>query len=355
MNDIAINPFSAAPAAPAVGGGALVEAESARAVAEVQAALVIAKRFPRNVVAAMDRVLNACARQKLAEGAVYAYSRGGSDISGPSIRLAEAIAQHWGNIQFGYRELSRSTDVSGVPVSEVEAYAWDVEANTRRSINFRVRHWRDTKGGGYKVKDERDSYEVVSNQAQRRVRACILGVIPGDVVEEAVRACEITLKTSAEVTPESTKAMLEKFSAFGVSSEQIEARIQRRLDAMLPAQLVSLRRIYNSLRDGISQPAEWFQPATDAAESGAPTPPTTAAGVEGLKARMAVKKKSAAAAAAAAAATGWPSAAGISEAIGTASTPEALDDAASLIGDMPEPERASLRAQYESRRAEMAA
>ena len=81
--------------------GALGEVEKSRAIAEAQAAMVIAKQFPRNEIKALDRILNACARPGLAEAALYTYSRGGTEITGPSIRLAEALAQNWGNIQFG--------------------------------------------------------------------------------------------------------------------------------------------------------------------------------------------------------------------------------------------------------------
>src|SRR5690606_5467319 len=86
---------------------ALVETASQREIAEVQAAMAIAKRFPRDPIAAMDRILQACTRPTLAEGALYSYSRGGSEVSGPSIRLAEVAAQSWGNIQFGIRELEQ--------------------------------------------------------------------------------------------------------------------------------------------------------------------------------------------------------------------------------------------------------
>lgn len=52
---------------------------------------------------------------------------------------------------------------------------------------FQVRHWRDTKSGGYALKDSRDIYEKVANDGARRLRACILAVIPADVVETAVK------------------------------------------------------------------------------------------------------------------------------------------------------------------------
>ncbi|MBQ7110481.1 MAG: hypothetical protein IJO06_04585 [Thermoguttaceae bacterium] len=39
--------------------------------------------------------MTACQRPGLASVAVYVYPRGGSKISGPSIRLAEEIARNW--------------------------------------------------------------------------------------------------------------------------------------------------------------------------------------------------------------------------------------------------------------------
>jgi hypothetical protein len=240
-------------------GNALALSDQGRAIAEVQAAMIIARQSPRNQIAVMDKIINACTRPSLADAAVYQYSRGGTDISGPSIRLAEAIAQQWGNIQFGFNELSRGIDHDGVTYSEIGAYAWDLESNTRRPLQFRVRHWRDTKKGGYALKDERDIYELIANQAQRRVRACILAVIPGDVTEAAVKQCEITLKASADTSPEGIKKLLDAFDVFGVTKEQIEKRIQRKIDSIQPAQVVNLKKVYASLRDGMSIPDEWFE------------------------------------------------------------------------------------------------
>lgn len=271
------NPFSDSGLARAAQPpNATVMADQARSIAEVQAAMIIAKRFPRDPVHAVDRILAACARPTLAEQGLYSYNRGGSDVTGPSIRLAEAIAQNWGNLQFGIRELEQRNGES-----TVEAFAWDVETNTRQVKVFQVPHVRHTRKGSYKLEDPRDVYEMVANQGARRLRACILGVVPGDVIEAAVRQCETTLTTKAEVTPERVKNLLEKFAAFSVTKEQIEARIQRRLDAMTPALMVQLGKVYNSLRDGMSSPADWFEP---------PAPPEgqvkEAAGNEGLKAAL---------------------------------------------------------------------
>lgn len=239
---------------------ATVEVEGQRAIAEVQAAMVIARKFPRDTIAAVDRIKNACTRPALANQALYTYSRGGSDISGPSIRLAEAIAQNWGNLQFGIRELEQRDGES-----TVEAFAWDVETNVRQTKVFQVGHERHTRQGSKRLTDPRDIYELVANQGARRLRACILGVIPGDVIEDAVAQCEVTMKASADITPEGIKKLLEAFEKFGVTKAQIEKRIQRKLDAIQPAQVINLRKIHQSLRDGMSQPGEWFESEADGA------------------------------------------------------------------------------------------
>ena len=251
-----MNPFDdGRTSAPAMTTTVTQATESSRAVAEVQAALFIARTNPRDQKRAMDRILNACCRPSLAESAIYAYARGGNSITGPSIRLAEAVAQQWGNMQFGIRELSNSGGKS-----EVQAFAWDVETNTRREITFTVPHIRHTKKGSYKLEDPRDIYELVANQGARRLRACILAVVPGDVVEAAVNQCQLTLQSHADVTAEGIKKLIEAFETLNVTKAQIEKFCQCRAEAIKPAQIVRLRSIYTSLRDGMSSPSDWFEP-----------------------------------------------------------------------------------------------
>lgn len=241
-----------------------------REMAETLASVQMAKTFPRNEIAARDRILNACTRQTLAAGACYTYNRGGTDVTGPSIRLAEMLAQNWGNITFGIRELEQRNGES-----TCEAFAWDMETNARQTKVFQVSHIRHTKKGDYPLTDPRDIYELVANNGARRLRACILGIIPGDIVEEAVAACEKTLTTKVQVTPERIADLQDKFKELGVSRKQIEARIQCHLEAIKPVQLVSLGKIYNSIKDGMSKPEDWFQPEEEAKKEDEPkkTPP----------------------------------------------------------------------------------
>lgn len=234
----------------------VISVEQQRAIAEVQGAIISAKRFPRDMVAAINRIKVACQRPTLAAQALYSYGKEGSNVTGPSIRLMEAIAQNYGNISCGVIELSRNAGTS-----ECMAYAWDLETNFRDEKKFQVKHWRDTKSGGYALKEERDIYELIANMGARRKRACIMAVIPGDVVEDATDQCEATLKADVNITTDLLKKLVEAFLPYAVTQELIEKRIQRNLDAITPAQVVDLRKIINSLKDGMSKPSDWFEVA----------------------------------------------------------------------------------------------
>ena len=274
------NPMESAPvvAAPRNQSSA-AEADTQRALAEVQAAVIMAKRFPRDVNQSMREIELECTRKELAEVASYEYAKGGTKIEGPSIRLAEALALSWGNIHSGWRELSRSM-INGELYSEIEAWAWDLEKNRREPVTFKTKLVRETKNGKWPLKDEREIYEHCANQAKRRERAAILAVIPGWVQDKAVELCQKTLK--ATVTPESTKKMLDEFQGrFGVTKEQIEKFIQRNVDAIEAGQVVRLRQIFSSLKDGMSKKEDWFE-VTEAAPEAKPE----GKGAAGLKAAL---------------------------------------------------------------------
>lgn len=220
-----------------------------RQAQEVQAAMIVAKNFPRDQRQSLDRILSECTRPTLAEGATYEFSRGGSAIRGPSIRMAECIAQNWGNMDFGFTELERKDRES-----TVMAFAWDLETNTRQSRIFSVRHQRDTGKGSKALTEERDIYEMIANQAARRVRNCILSLIPGDVVDAALKQCDLTLKNQMQgVSLDSIRAdMVAKFEEFSITPEMLAAFCQKQsVDYLDEADIKKLRRVYTSFKDGL--------------------------------------------------------------------------------------------------------
>jgi len=232
------------------------EMVTTRQAQEVQAAMVIAKRFPRDEVEAFNRILKSCQRKTLAEQSMYEYPRGGQKVTGPSIRLAEALAQNWGNLDYGIVELEQNNGES-----QVMAYAWDLETNTRQSKIFSVPHIRATKHGNKTLTDPRDIYEMVANQGARRLRACILGVIPGDVIDSAVEQCQLTLKgANPEPLIDRVRKMVKTFEdKFSVTKEMLEEYIGCNSDAFSENDFMRLRNIYGSLKDGMSKREDYFK------------------------------------------------------------------------------------------------
>lgn len=230
-----------------------VKIEESRAMAEVRAQVFMARQFPRDVLAARDRIMMECQRLKLAERAEYSFPRGGSQVSGPSIRLAEVLVRAWGNAMAGVTEVERREGESAML-----AYAWDLETNTMHRQEFVVPHSRDTKQGKKSLTDDRDIYEMTANQAARRKRACILAIIPGDIVDEAIAQCRKTLIAKVGDLSTVIPAMLEKFAGIGVTREMIEKRLRHKIDATQPAEVVGLGSIFNSIRDGMAVVSDFF-------------------------------------------------------------------------------------------------
>lgn len=260
---LAANPFGQ----PMQGGGALAAIIGNAEVVKEMSSIYIAKQFPRNVDAVIAEVSAACSRKELASLAQYSYPRGNETVTGPSIRLAEVILAAWGNCESGWRELGRHRDkAKGLMVSECEAFAFDKEKNVIRKISFEVTHVRNTKNGSYALTDERDIYELCANMSSRRIRSCILQIVPGWLVEMAVMLCNQTMRDDNVGNLKGRIAdMMAKFDEIGISVEMIERKIQRSVDDITNKDIVSLGRLYNSIKDGFVTRASVFGADAEAA------------------------------------------------------------------------------------------
>lgn len=242
---------------PARQTSSMIEVAQTRAAQEVQAAMLVAKKFPRDVNAAITRITQGCHRKALAEQSQYSFPRGGSRVTGPSIRLAEHLAQNWGNFESGIVELERR-DGESVAM----AYGWDLESNSRDVKIFTVEHVRERseqKGGNVQLTDPRDIYELLANVGARRKRACILALIPGDIVDLAIDECEKTLKGDMkEPLIDRIRKMVSAFVEQGVTQEMIERKLGHVLDATSEIELSDLRKVFTSIKDGMSKREDWF-------------------------------------------------------------------------------------------------
>lgn len=232
-----------------------VAIESSRAVAEAQGKLVIAQKFPRNEIQAFTEMRKACRRIGLAEKAFYSYPRGGETVSGPTIRLAEELARCWRNIEYGIKELSQDNGKS-----EMQAFAWDLEANTMSVQNFTNPHAREVRGKVKALTSLRDIYENNANMAGRRLRSRILAVLPADFVEEAIAECKKTLAGHNNIPlSDRIRKMTDVFEQMGVTQDMLEKRLGRKLETMSGDDLTEYVGIFNSLKEKNTKISDWFE------------------------------------------------------------------------------------------------
>ena len=242
----------------------MANAMAEKTIAVIKGQIFMAKQFPRDENAARSRILRSCQRPGLASKAFYSYPKGGKNITGPSIRLAEELAKAWGSLDF---------DIVTVDQTETEsrcmAYCWDLETNTRVNRSFIVPHKISTKNGEKILTDPRDIRELILNQGSRYLRACMLSIIPGYLLDEAIAECNKTLQGSnRRPLVDRLREMVDLFqNRFSVPLSSIEKYFGYPLDVFTEQDGITLANIYNALKDGESKREDYFQlPKVSAAE-----------------------------------------------------------------------------------------
>ncbi len=254
----------------AEGGELSTSMQQAMARHEIEGAIVVARRFPRNEDAAYGRVMKSCQRWNFASIARYSYPRGGQQIEGPSVNLAREVARCWTNIRYGC-DIVHDDDASRT----VRGWAWDVESNTKESQDSTFKKLIYRKKGGWQSPDERDLRELTNKHGAICVRNCLLHLVPPDLIEEAIRCSKATLEHEAAKDPdEARKKMIRAFAGLGVTVEDLELYLGHPLKQASPGEISDLRGIWKSISDGNSVWAEYVkarEPAQSEKKNGGAT------------------------------------------------------------------------------------
>jgi len=255
-------------------------AAAAQKQADVQSAIVVAKRFPRDEDAAFGKLMKACKRTSFAEDAEYVFPRGGQQVRGPSVNLAREAARVWGNIQYGL-SITRDDPAS----RQIQGWAWDVETNTRITAEDDFRKLVFRKKDGWIEPDERNVRELTNRRGAILVRNCILQLLPKDLIEDAVAMTHETLKSKAAEDPDAArKKIIDAFSSIGISPEMLKAYLGHPIGQSSPSEIANLRPIFQSIRDGNSTWNEYVNPSPEA--QAADLKAKTQARVDDLKAKQ---------------------------------------------------------------------
>jgi hypothetical protein len=237
-------------------------AMQAQAQAAVQARFVMALQRPRSWDDVRIRILRECERPGFAEVARYRKPIG-QGVEGPSIRFAEACARYAGNL--GVETVTTYEDGSK-RIIHVTAVDYETNASFSADVSIQKVVERKNAKGRTVVGQRTNSYgdvvylveatedellNTVNALVSKATRTLILRLIPGDIVEEGQDACMKTLAQRASKDPAGErKKLCDAFAAIGVMPADLVRYVGHSLDALQPAELVELRKVYGTIRDG---------------------------------------------------------------------------------------------------------
>jgi hypothetical protein len=239
---------------------AVVAVEQARVVAQVAAQVQVAQRFPRDMARVLAELDEACSHLELARVSFWALPNRGQGLS---VHLARELAVIMGNVDYGVHELRRD-DERGV--SEVQAFCWDVQRNSRATRTFQVPHQTMKKINGRQVRvpidDLQDVYRNNQNVGARAVRECVFATLPRWLVDRAERLCRETLHRGdgkpLDVRRSDALAWFAREQR--VTREQLEHRVGRPVEQWTPEDVAQLLVVADSIRRGETTAAEQFDP-----------------------------------------------------------------------------------------------
>lgn len=233
--------------------------------AEIDQQITTAKRYPRNLakVKADMREL-ATIDEETATSCFYSLPRGGKNIQGPSIRLAEIALSCYGNVRAGTRILEVVAD--GIsPYVAIQAVCHDLEKNIAVMIEKRRRIvGKKSKGG---IIDEDDINLAANAGSAIAFRDAMFKVIPGILLRPVYEAAKKVAIGDARTLSDRRQRAIDQFAKMGVSKERVLASIERKsVEEITLDDLETLLGAFTAIKEGTSSiddvfPSAMQQPA----------------------------------------------------------------------------------------------
>lgn len=244
----------------------VVSNDSLAAIERVQVDVQIAtaKKYPRNIQAVKNSMLQiATLDEETAAACFYSLPRGGKNIQGPSVRLAEIALSSYGNVKAATRILSVETGTN--PHCVVQAVVHDMERNVAYCVEKRRRiTGKKSKGG---KPDEDDINLAVNAGSAIAFRDAVFKVVPGALVKSVYEAAKKVAVGDVKSLVSQRQKIFDRFKQMGISEDRILQSIdKRKLDEVGIEELEYLIGIGTSLRDGQTTIEDAF-PAKGTAET----------------------------------------------------------------------------------------
>lgn len=190
---------------------------------EIDIQISTAKRYPRSIEKFRQEALSMATLDKdIAASCFYKLKRGkGADakiIEGPSVRLAEIVANAWGNLRFGARTVQE-----GQREVVAQGVAHDLEKNVCNTIEV-SRRITNSKGERYGD----DMIGVTKNAANSiALRNAIFKTVPFTYVKTIYEQAKKVAVGDSKTLLECRQSMLEAFAKMSVTKEQVLAFLEK--------------------------------------------------------------------------------------------------------------------------------
>ena len=255
-----------------VSGSTAAEMVAEQTRAEVQGAMTLAKKFPRDEEQARKSIVASCQSIKFAERAVYKKPVGkikvGNNwvqnyVEGPTIRFAEEMLRHWGNVKTQefiiYEDFERRL---------VRVVSSDLQSNTSYSEDIIVEKTVERKNpvgrevvrerlnsSGEKVSIVLATEDEIRNKEKALVSKAIrnngLRLIPAHIVEEAIDYAKgIILSGVGKNVDDAIRKMKESFVDLGITVEDIEKYLKHPISKITTEDILELKKVHRAIKDG---------------------------------------------------------------------------------------------------------
>lgn len=246
-------------------------AMAAHATATVNARHIMAMKQPRDLMVVRQKLLRDCSRPAFADAAIY-HKPVGKGIEGPSIRLAEAAARAMTNV---YTSVTAIYDDAKKRIIKVAAT--DLESNVSHDKDVTVPKTMErsklkkgqipikcrfnSEGNPVYLVDAETDDDILNTEnalASKALRVCILRLIPGDILDEAINEAQATLSKGIKDDPD--KALKKTCDDFelklGIMPAQLAEYLEHPMDKTTIAEIAILKKLFSALTEGEATWAE---------------------------------------------------------------------------------------------------
>jgi hypothetical protein len=246
-------------------------AMAAQATASVQARHIMALKSPRDLMVVRAKLLRDCSRPAFADAAIYRKPVG-DGIEGPSIRLAEAAARAMTNIYSSVMSIyddqrKRIIRVTATDLESNLTFDKDVtvpktmERSKLKQGQVPIRHRFNSKGNPVFLVEAETDDDILNTEnalASKALRVCLLRLIPGDILDEAINEAQATLSKGIKDDPDKAlKKMCDDFELkLGIMPAQLAEYMGHPVVQTSIPEIATMKKLFSALMESETTWAE---------------------------------------------------------------------------------------------------